>query len=136
MKTKNIVKASLFTLILAFMAIGTVAIAKEVMKKENSNQNETTKEVVEIILLDTWYFHGSDSPTNVKNPALYQDSPSSKNCGPLQTICSINAPEDTENPGYPDMNYEVEPGVTVSSLIEQARASKTPNEVVNDFREL
>lgn len=134
MKNLKIVKASLFTLMLAFMAIGTVAIAKEVMKKD------VEPTVVEVVNTETWYFTGgpNDSPLN---PDLYTTDPNqAPPCGlPLQTICQIEAPDDGD--GKPDMGASVEEEdeeVTVAVQIEEALQSlsstATPNNTVKEFR--
>ncbi|TCQ99280.1 hypothetical protein EDF66_11593 [Sphingobacterium sp. JUb20] len=126
------VKASLFTLILALVAVGTIAAAAVMIKK-------TPVEVIPSIKLEneTWYFQGTDSPSNVTNPNLYADSPHpTKSCGVPQTICSIDAPEDPLNPGHPKMDELVSGTETVAHRIEAALAnSKTENETVTAFRE-
>src|SRR5690606_23897721 len=100
MKKTKLVKASLFTLILAFMAIGTVAIAKEVMKKGIPVKEK--RAVTQI-----WNYNGgpSDSPTDPSKYSLSTGEP----CGTLQeTVCKLNAPASATNPNQPDMHAEVE----------------------------
>lgn len=127
MNTKFIVKASLFTLILAFMAIGMIAIA-EVMKREQPT------EVERMVVLETWYFTGGDpnSPDSYSNDEADQVS-----CvTPYQTICTIQAPADGDQPDF----TEVIDGKTVGQHIEDAVESLQtstplpPNAVVTAYR--
>ena len=124
------VKASLFTLILAFMAIGTFAIAKEVMKK-----NEAPITPVTVLAEEDWYFNGADNPEN-DNPtnALQYSRHSNEPCDDqVDAVCKISAPADSL--GNPNMGYTVPgTGQTVAQLITQALTSGTPNEVVKAFR--
>lgn len=132
MKTKQIVKVSLFTLILAFIVGGMFAIAA-VMKKEKP------VEVRQMVLLKTWHFTGGigSSPTNA---SLYVES-SSPSCSPgKNTICLIEAPDD--GTGQPDMTAPVdidnpdpnEPTPTVASQINDAISSEETNETVKSLR--
>lgn len=111
------VKASLFTLILALVAFGTIAVAA-VMKK---------KEKVEVVkserLLQNWYFIGdqNDDPTDPNN---YSDQPlDGKPCSETyQVICQIQAPDNGS--GKPDMAAPaVSGGGTVQSQISTIHAS-------------
>lgn len=121
MRTKLIVKASLFTLILAFMVIGTIAIA-EVMKNENVAVEKRT--------INQPWFYNSGSPTQ---SGSYSDAPIAE-CGDLnEVICEIHAPDN--GLGQPDMQAEVAPGVTVQEQIEQALSgTPTTNATVQSFR--
>lgn len=129
MKTKQIVKASLFTLILAFFAIGTIAYAKAVMKKENVKDVETT------LVFQTWRFTGAvdNDPTNPLNYTLEQ--PSDPSCSlPYEKICSISAPDD--GTGHPKMDEEVyDPATssdqTIEDLIERANNSLATSPQLN-----
>lgn len=126
-----IVKASLFTLILAFIVTGTVAIAA-VMKRNG----EQAKEVEKVLLIKTWYFNGSHSPTNVVDANLYDESQlTEKDCGIPQTVCTINAPEDLLNPGHPKMDALVNASQTVADQIKEALENHDPNDTVTEFRE-
>lgn len=63
------VKASLFTLILAFIAIGTVAIGAVM------NSNKAVKEIEETsVTTTTWYFKGT-SMSEVFTATEWQDTP-------------------------------------------------------------
>lgn len=136
MKKINIVKASLFTLILAFMVSGMFAIAA-VMNKEKPV--EVTEKAV---VMETWEFTGTD-PLDATHYTLVGST--SPDCSlPEQEICTIQAPEDEDNSGYPDLNAEIElPNnevKTVEELIDEALeslkpgASPKPNKVVQAFR--
>lgn len=126
------VKASLFTLILALVAFGTIAVAAVMNKKPKVEIAPSIK-----LENETWYFQGSDSPSNIVDPNLYSSTPHpTKSCGIPQTICSINAPEDPLNPGHPKMDEVVSGSETVADRIEAAIAnSYTENETVTAFRE-
>lgn len=90
MTIHQIVKASLFTLILAFMVIGTIAIA-EVMKKEQPVGEERA------VATQTWYFVGDDP----YDPNDYSDEPEAISCtGIAERICQIEAPDDG---GFPEL---------------------------------
>ncbi|MDR2284913.1 MAG: hypothetical protein LBE37_16990 [Sphingobacterium sp.] len=84
MKRIKTVRTSLFTLILAFFAIGTFAIANEVMNKENVEQAEVP-----------YYYIGPQTSNMItlKNPANWQTSqPAEFNCGGEEEVpCSIPA---------------------------------------------
>lgn len=93
MRNNLIVKASLFTLILAFIAIGTFAIAKEVIKKEKPVKATT------VVPTEPWYFNATED-SNPKNPKNYGRQPVNPNqCqAPFETVCEINAPADGDQP--------------------------------------
>lgn len=84
MKRNRTVKALLFTLMMAFFAVGTIAIAKEVMKKVNVEQVEVP-----------YYYVGpqTSNMTTLKNPANWQTAqPAEFNCGGEEEVpCSIPA---------------------------------------------
>lgn len=88
MNNKSIVKASLFTLIFAFLAIGTIAFAKEVMKNENSV--EVNKTAGKKITTEWYYFTSPIAPTHPNYAAALQDP---SNYSPTN---STQAPEDCE----------------------------------------
>jgi len=88
MKNKFAVKASLFTLILALLAIGTFA-AVAVMKKD----------VVSVDKVSTTYYYNGPSTnlaSNVMNPANWSPSQNSSfTCGqPTEIPCSLDVPSD------------------------------------------
>ncbi|MFD2556585.1 MULTISPECIES: hypothetical protein [Sphingobacterium] len=129
--TKNkTVKTLLFTLMMTFIAVGTIAIAKEVMKKE-------TVKIEAPAATETLYFVG----TNPLNPDHYSPNPDpNKPCGlPQQTICQIEAPVDAL--GRPIMTAPAGSS-TVGEEIQESLASLTDpeaeepilNTTVKDFR--
>lgn len=135
MRTVSTVKASLFTLIFAFLAIGMIANAS-VTKKE-----KTVKETAKTVVLETWYFTGgeSDDPTD---PSNYTDDPNQAPfCNEvLEVICQISAPR---NGNEPKMDHPIpgKPGETVASQIQDAQdelndSNTVPktNETVKEFR--
>ncbi|MCY4779645.1 hypothetical protein ORI89_08275 [Sphingobacterium sp. UT-1RO-CII-1] len=135
MRTIKSVKASLFTLIFAFLAIGLIANTS-VMNKEKA-----VKETAKTVVLETWYFTGgeSDDPTD---PSNYTDDP---NQAPLcnedvEVICQISAPR---NGTLPDMTHPIsgKPGETVATQILEAQdelndpnAIPQTNDTVKEFR--
>lgn len=134
MQKKSMVKISLLTLIVAFMAFGTIAIAKTVITNETpANKTVTT---------EPWYFQGGDPEL----PASYSKTPlTGKPCGAArQTICEIEAPENEVNPGHPNLNASVQgdgpENETVLDQIIEAMGSLssggTTNETVKSFRAL
>ena len=128
MHKKSMVKLSLFTLIVAFMAFGTIAIAKTVIMNENP--------APKTVMTDIWYFQGG-------NPELadsYSKIPvTGKPCGLAEeTICQILAPEDGST-AHPDLNANAG-SKTVLQHIKDAVSSipgtPTPNDAVTSFRAL
>lgn len=140
MKTKNIVKASLFTLILAFV-VATVAATGGVMKNREIMEAPKADPVDVNALSDkaddlpTWYFTGEEDndPTNPNN---YSHEPlEDKPCGAVkEVICQIEAPANSS--GQPSMQDTV-PGTTqtVGQQISNAAQSLNPNQTVKSFRE-
>lgn len=135
MRTVSTVKASLFTLIFAFLAIGMIANAS-VTKKEKA-----VKETAKTVVLETWYFTGGegDDPTD---PSNYTDNPDlAPTCDQeLESICTISAPR---NGTLPDMDHAIsgKPGETVASQIQDAQdelnePNTVPqtNDTVKEFR--
>lgn len=123
------VKASLFTLILAFIAIGTVAIGAVM------NSNKAVKEVEETsVTTTTWYFKGGDP----ESPSSYSTSPEdAPPCtGVPQTICTLEAPANGDEPNF----SEIIQGKTVEQHVHDALASlnsSSPlplNDVVTGYR--
>lgn len=134
MNKKNIVKLSLFTLILAFIAIGTIAVAK-VMNKEKPVE-VTDKAVV----MEIWEFTGADDPeeNNPLDPLQYSKSENPSCDNETETVCSLSAPANPTVLSQPDLEHTV-PGIPgpnnkVSDRIQQALNSGTPNETVLAFR--
>lgn len=139
MLKKQIVKTtSLFTLILAFLAIGMNANAS-VMNKEKSKDGEKEKTIKVVkpektLVTKTWYFKGG----NPESPNDYTDNPlEAPSCeGPSQTICSIEATEDNGRPNF----EEVIDGKSVGQHVEDAMNSLgtstplPPNSVVTAYR--
>lgn len=129
MQKKSMVKLSLLTLIVAFMAFGTIAIAKTVITNETpANKTVTT---------EPWYFQGDD-PEVAEN---YTKTPvTGKPCGAAtQTICEIEAPENSMNPGHP--NLDAPAGSTtvleqIQDAIRSLEEEPTLNETVSSFRAL
>lgn len=84
MKNIKFVKAALFTLILAFMAIGTFAIAKEVMKKDVIAETQTAT---------TYFYNGPSNnlPVDVMNASYWSTSQAEgMECGhPTDIPCSL-----------------------------------------------
>lgn len=130
MRTTLTVKTLLFTLIFAFFAIGTIAIAKEVMKKE------TVKQAGKTVVLFDWVLVGTD-PTNASHYAK-EDPNSPAPCPGLpQTICKIQAPEDAF--GQPDMSAasgSSTVGDQIDDALESLQPGNTPtlNDAVLAFR--
>jgi len=128
MQKKSMVKLSLLTLIVAFMAFGTIAIAKTVITNETpANKTVTT---------EPWYFQGGD-PEVAENYA--REEVEDKQCGTLaQTICQILATEDGST-GHPNLAEPVG-GETHLDQIKEAMNSlgsvPAPNETVQSFRTL
>lgn len=81
MRKNFIVKASLFTLILAFMVAGTFAIAAVMNKKDE----------VKIVKATTYHFIGTDL-SEATNPAKWSDDPGdAQNCDAEPELpCSVN----------------------------------------------
>lgn len=100
MRTNQIVKASLFTLILALMAIGTMAIA-EVMKKEKPVKEERAVATV------TWYFNPSEPTQNPNLPSNYTlNPPAGVSCGgDSDILCSIRDIANPADPSRPNMSH-------------------------------
>lgn len=131
MKTKNIVKASLFTLILAFMVSGMLAIG-EVMKR-----NEVTTVLNADPTPEEWHFNGADDPedNNPEDPSQYSKASEESCDDEVETVCKITAPADTANPSQPNLDYIVPgPNASVKNRIAQALSAKAPNETVQAFR--
>ena len=135
MRKISTVKASLFTLIFAFLAIGMIAKAS-VTKKEKA-----VKEATKTVVLETWYFTGgeNDDPTD---PSNYTDDPNlAPTCdNEAEVICTISAPR---NGTLPDMSHVIpgKPGETVASQILDAQdelanpsSEPKPNDTVKKFR--
>lgn len=114
MNKKSIVKASLFTLILAFFAIGTIAFAKEVMKNENSA--EVNNAVIKKVTTEWFYFTSPISPTHPNYAAALQDpnnySPTNSTIAPEdcepgnEKVCAVRAepnPADNDQPNPTDL---------------------------------
>ncbi|QRY59777.1 hypothetical protein [Sphingobacterium siyangense] len=111
------VKASLFTLILALVAFGTIAAAAVMHKKEKVAVVKSER------LLQNWYFIGDedDDPTDPNN---YAEEPlDGKRCSETyEVICQIQAPDDGN--GHPDMSAPAASGGgTVESQISSVDAS-------------
>lgn len=81
------VRALLFTLTLAFFAVGTIAIAKEVMKKEVASVKQTPT---------TYYYNGpaNNPAVDVINPAYWSTTQATGfSCGHETDIpCSLSVP--------------------------------------------
>lgn len=107
MQKKSMVKLSLLTLIVAFMAFGTIAIAKTVITNETpANKTVTT---------EPWYFQGDD-PEVAENYS--RTGAPEKPCGTVeQTICEIFAPEDGMNPGYPKLDTLIGSATVLQHLV-------------------
>lgn len=120
------VRALLFTLTLAFFAVGTIAIAKEVMKKENVNQVEKTS-LTKTLTFKTWRYTGTatSDPKDPSNYVLQQisDPP----CGPeIEKICTVTAPDNGN--GLPDLQEQMFDPITnsnktIEDLIDRAHTS-------------
>ncbi|MGJ1408376.1 hypothetical protein ACR78Z_01775 [Sphingobacterium thalpophilum] len=126
------VKASLFTLILALVAFGTIAAAAVMTKKRPIEVTKNER------LLQNWYFTGnqSDDPTDPDN---YSPEPlEGKQCSETyQVICQIQAPDDGN--GKPDMSASAGSGTVESEIntIHASLPSTTPisgNSTVLAFR--
>lgn len=98
MNEKNIVKASLFTLILAFMVSGMFAIAA-VMNKEKPVEVE---QVVEKTIVYKTYHYLLNTPTGENNPSNWEEGPAPQDCDGDEVLCSISAPEGAN--GKPDFS--------------------------------
>lgn len=91
------------------------------------------------IKMESWYYNGgNDGEGNASN---YDEVLSSQfECGEIETICLIEAPEDPFNLGHPDLDYEVDPinnpNKTVQDYINEALDTGQDNEVVKSFRKL
>lgn len=142
MKTKNIVKASLFTLILAFV-VATVAATGGVMKNREVIEAPKADPVDVNALSDkaddlpTWFYTGGpeDDPTNPDNYSPNEDP--NKPCGlPEQTVCKIKASADSL--GRPSMNEPVGGSTVKQQIIDAIGSLSTPtpstNATVESFR--
>ncbi len=109
MNRKSIVKASLFTLMLAFFAIGTIAFAKEVMKNENPIEAETT---LGNKATSVWFYFSSpidpahpNYATALQDPSNYSptnDTQAPEDCEPGNTkVCAIRAEPNSTDPDQP-----------------------------------
>jgi len=121
MKNKFAVKASLFTLILALLAIGTYA-AVAVMKKE------TAKEVKKAVDPQWYQYDGSGDPTDASNYTLIQPQPSPDDvdnvlCHGTREMCAVRAlPGSSSHPAAFSSQFQ--------SDINSAIASSTPTEEI------
>lgn len=77
MKNNLKVKTSLFTLILAFMAIGTFAIAKEVMKKDYNTVVPATAQSEEIL---HWFQPNGEDPDFIRSNTIDDEESASTGC--------------------------------------------------------
>ena len=94
MSTNQTVRALLFTLIMSFFAIGTIAIAKEVMKKETATSEQSGLH---------WYFKEANGSYRYLGQSVAP--PTSESCTPPDTeeeeICMKGL---TTNPAANDVN--------------------------------
>lgn len=130
MNEKNIVKASLFTLILAFMVSGMFAIAAVMNKEKTVEVTEKT------VVMETWYFNGATNPAN-NNPldaTQYSQTPSHECDREVETICTILAPAKDNNTDEPNLKHPVDGTETVEDQIEEALQSGNINDTVTAFR--
>ena len=135
MATLNIKALSAGISLFALFMVGTIS-AKANTHEDEKKEKEAETKTAKVLVNQTWYFHGEDSEENVIDANLYQDTPSTeKDCGPLQTICSISAPEDPLNPGHPKMDEPVNSSQNVADQILEARENLEPNDTVTEFRE-
>ncbi|WP_166332575.1 hypothetical protein [Sphingobacterium chungjuense] len=99
MKNTLAVKTSLFTLILALIAIGTFAFTAVMNNKGNK---------VELVgtVNQTWYFTGTDQ-NDPNDPTLYSLEPiDGVQCGGSSpTVCSIVDQADPSNSNQPNMTH-------------------------------
>lgn len=133
MKKNQIVKVSLFTLILALVAIGTIAVAA-VMKKDSTVAARTSVETEKTVVMETWYFTGG----NPESPADYSNDPADATlCSGLpQTICTLEAPADGNTPDFDEVIAGKSVGQHVEDAVESLKTS-TPlpiNAVVTAYR--
>ena len=133
MKTFSIVKTPLFTLILAFMLVGTIGISAAVKKFKAV---EDTKNVV--VTDQHWNFIGSSdpgTPDNYLDPQQYEPASENENCDGSTTLCQVKAPADLTNDptgNTPDFQANVAgPNQSVEDRIDQALNSSTPNETTS-----
>lgn len=131
MKTLKI-KHLLSALAAFCFAVGVIQYAgatsqPEVVKKEKS------VEAVKVVTTDDWYFTGSSTSGATTAASYSPDEVSGKPCGTSpQTICRIDAPEDQDNPGFPDMDYLDDDGISVAQHITNALSSLPGNPQEND----
>ena len=102
MRKISTVKASLFTLIFAFLAIGMIAKAS-VTKKEKA-----VKETAKTVVLETWYFTPNPSnpdPDLASNYSLIPP-PDLENCGTEgEDVCTIQDERSESSPNQPKMSH-------------------------------
>ena len=112
------------------LAAGMVLGANAFTKNEEMQVVKTDPELKE------WHFNGTSN--SEKLDASKYSEYSSEPCGGVeQTICIVLAPEDTSNPGQPNMSHQVTPGNSVASRINSAIptiGSPSTNETVTSLR--
>ena len=145
LKNSIVKKASLFTLILAFM-VATVAAIAGVMNdkdpvKEKSKKTEEAAKSKKAAVLETWYYIGGENDDPL-DPDNYTDDPSeAPPCDAfVEQICQIRAPRNGNSP-HMEAPIDGSPGQTVSSQISDVQleldspnGNPQPNETVTDFR--
>lgn len=114
MKNKFAVKASLFTLILALLAIGTYA-AVAVMKKNTITEKST-------VVDPQWYqYDGSGDPTDASNYSLIQPQPSDEDvddvlCPGRKEMCAVRAlPGSSSHPATFSGQFQSDINTAISS---------------------
>lgn len=136
MKTFSIVKTPLFTLILAFMLVGTIGISAAV-KKDNPVKPETK---VTTLTYQVWDFVGPQGtePEDPKNPNQYTLADPNKACTSGVKVCQIYAPEDPTAIGTPrpDMLADASghSGTSVEDRIDDAFPSNGTNETLLSYQ--
>lgn len=116
MKIKKTVKASLFTLMLAFMAIGTIAVAA-VMKTEKAPKTDPT---------GFFYRYTSNStlPEDIENIYNYERSDDACPSGTLH-VCGVYLPSDATFGEKPDSD---EFDAVVDDLLESEAGNSSAND--------
>ena len=114
MKNKFAVKASLFTLILALLAIGTYA-AVAVMKKNTITEKST-------VVDPQWYqYDGSGDPTEASSYTLIQPQPSDEDvddvlCPGTNEMCALRAlPGSSSHPAAFSTQFQSDINTAISS---------------------
>jgi len=133
MATLNIKALSAGISLFALFMVGTIS-AKANTHEGEKKEKEVKAATKKILVNQTWYFTGT-SNNDITNAESYSSEADAPCSGAPQTICEIDAPASLDNPELPDMEFEVEPGVTVADQIEASlQGSPSLNTTVKSHR--